>query len=85
LFIIAYEVVIPNSLRTRYYNYIIAYSLRLGRVAIQRTIDRDYGTNGYVIDPIDPIGRRLSAWDLIDSRDLKDARVLYIQRYFLIR
>jgi hypothetical protein len=55
-----------------------AYSLRLGRVAAQRTISRDHGTNGYVIDPIDPIGRRLSAWDLVDSGDLKDARVLYI-------
>jgi len=55
-----------------------AYSLRLGRVAIQRTIGGDHGTNGYVIDLIDPIGRRLSAWDLIDSGDLKDARVLYI-------
>jgi hypothetical protein len=56
----------------------IAYGLRLGRVATQRTIGRDHGTNGYVIDPIDPISRRLSAWDLVDSGDLKDARVLYI-------
>jgi hypothetical protein len=62
-----------------------AYSLRLGKVAVQRTIGRDHGTNGYVIDSIDPVGRRLSAWDLVDSGDLKSARVLYIQRYFLIR
>jgi hypothetical protein len=62
-----------------------AYGLRLGRIAAQRTIGRDHGTNGHVIDPIDPIGRRLSAWDLVDSGDLRSAKVLYIQRYFLIR
>jgi hypothetical protein len=74
--------IVPES---ECYNHMTAYGLRLGRMAAQRTIGGDHGTNGHVIDPIDLIGRRLSAWDLVDSGDLKDARVLYIQRYFLIR